>query len=202
MTVKTFYFRFETLSNKFYYANGCSPNKTSKTTNAGVFCLEIVIEALPAAFFAKAGFLQPAKRNLWGHDQHLVDSDQPVLQLVLKPERPSKIAGISVGREAVFRIIGHADRIVFRVEPIDRGDRTKDLFPCDPHGLVCLGDDSRLEEQTAARMAVSARAHDTAIGDRIGNQLLGLFDRRHVDHRTLLCPVIRPGRYLESGGAL
>ena len=53
-----------------------------------------------------------------------------------------------------------------------------------------VGQHRRLEEGAAERMALAAGDDLGALGDGVGDMLLDLFDRRHVDQRALVTPVL------------
>ena len=78
-----------------------------------------------------------------------------------------------------------------------RRDRAKDLFLHEAHLGLRLGDDGRLEERAAKRVALAAGDDLAALGRGVVDQFLDLLDRLLVDQRPLLHALLEAGADLQ-----
>lgn len=108
------------------------------------------------AFFAEAGFLDAAERRFRRGDEAFIDPDHTVFQPFHHSEGAAEVTGVEVAGKAEFGVVGEGDGFLFGLELEHRCDRAKDLFLHEAHLGCRVGDDRRLEERTAERMALAA----------------------------------------------
>ena len=101
----------------------------AEAADADIFGVEVVLDALMAAFAADAGLLDAAERRLHRGDQALIDAHHPVFQPFHDPEGAAEIAGVEVAGEAEFGVVGEVDRLLLRLEPEHGSDRARKSPP-------------------------------------------------------------------------
>src|SRR3954469_3385732 len=168
--------------------------------DAGVLHRQVVLDAVFRALAADARFLDAAERRDLGRDQALVDADEPVFERLRDPEGAAEVAGVEIRGEPVFRVVRHPHRLGLVLEAEQRRERPEGLLARDRHLGRRAGDDRRLEEGVAERMAVAAGDDLAALLDRVGDVLLDLGDRLVVDQRALLHAVLEAVADLELSG--
>src|SRR5271154_4358733 len=151
---------------------------------AEILDLEIVLDAVFRALAAEAGFLDAAERRHLGRDDAFVDADDAVFQPLGNPEHAADVARVEIGRQAEFGVVGHADRIVLGLEAEDRRDRAERLLARHRHLGIDVGQDGRLVERAAERVALAAHYDLGPLLDRVLDVLLDLLDRLEVDQRA------------------
>ena len=57
-----------------------------------------------------------------------IDADDAVLERLGDPPDPADVAAVEIGGEAELGVVGHPDRLLFRVEAEQRGDRAEGLL--------------------------------------------------------------------------
>ena len=88
------------------------------------------------------------------------------------------IAGIEIGGEPEFGVVGHGDGLIVGLEAEQRRDGAEDFLARHLHRRRHVAHDGGLEERARALHAVAAQHDARAFFHRIGDQLLDLHHRR------------------------
>src|SRR5690606_23998135 len=150
-----------------------------------IFAVEIVLDALIAAFLAEAGLLESAEGRLRRGDQPFIDADQAIFEPLHHAEGAAEIAGVEIGGQPVNGVVGATDPLLLGLGTIDRRDRSEDLLLGETHVAVRIRDHRRLEEGAAERMTCAAGDDPAALGPGVRDQFLDLGHGILVDERPL-----------------
>src|ERR1700730_1110163 len=90
--------------------------------HAEVFDFEEFLDAVFRALAADAAFLHAAKGGDLGRDDALVDADDAVFERFGDAPNAADVAAVEIGGEAELGIVGHPDRLILALEPVERGD--------------------------------------------------------------------------------
>src|SRR5215217_3499808 len=93
-----------------------------------VFGLQVLFDAFRAAFAAEAGVLDTAEGGGGVGDHALVEAYHAGLETLADAQGPLKVAGVDVGHEAVFCVVGGCYGLLFRIEGGDRGHGAEDFL--------------------------------------------------------------------------
>src|SRR6478609_5198102 len=104
------------------------------------------LEAPAAAFAAGARRLGAAERLAQIANVLAVDEAHPRLDSGGDAVGAADVPGPDVARQAIGDVVRYRDRLGFAVEGDQARDRTEDLLLRDPHPVVDVGEDSRLDE--------------------------------------------------------
>ena len=96
------------------------------------------------------------------------------------------VAAVEIGGEAELGVVGHADRLLLGLEAEQRRHRAEGLLARHHHVGRDVGQHRRLEEAAAERVTLAAGDDLGALRQRVGDVLLDLLDRLHVDQRALM----------------
>ncbi len=110
------------------------------------------------------------------------------------PLRPFAVARLDIGREAVIRVVGDRDRLLFRIEGNDRKHRSEHFLARDPHGIVDIGEDRRPDEISgleAFRLAGAAGQERRALGNARFDQRLHPLELNMADERADMGAILR-----------
>src|SRR3954462_1903948 len=122
--------------------------------------LEELLEAVRAVLAAVAAVLVATERGD-GVERTTVDLDLAGADATSDLLGPLGVGSLHATRQAVDRVVGDADRILFVLVADDRQDRAEDLLLGDGHVVAHLAEDRRL--------------HEVAVGVHVG-RLLGATD--------------------------
>ena len=92
------------------------PALRSDPANGQIFDFEIILDAVFGSLAAEAGGFHAAEGGDLGRDDALVDADDAVFQGFRDAEDAPDIAGVEIGREAEFGVIGELDRLFLGFE--------------------------------------------------------------------------------------
>lgn len=127
---------------------------------ADVFLLDVVVDAVVRAFAAEAGLFDAAEGRDFGGDQPFVDADHAVFQRLGHAPGAADVAGVQVGGEAEFGVVGHGDGLFFSAEAEHRGQRAEGFVARYQHGRGDVGQHGRLEEAAAEGVALTEKVPD------------------------------------------
>ena len=85
-----------------------------------------------------------------------VDPDGSGLERARNLMRAANIVGPDRSGEAVGRVVALQDRVVLVLERNHRGDGSEDLLARDPHVVLHVGEDGRIDEVALAVRTVTA----------------------------------------------
>src|SRR5215211_1331383 len=108
-------------------ASRSSPTRALEV-DCHVLRLEVLFDAFRAAFTAEAGVLDAAEGGGGVGDHALVEAYHACLETLADAQGPLKVAGVDVGHEAVFCVVGGGYGLLFRIEGGDRGHGAEDLL--------------------------------------------------------------------------
>src|SRR6478672_4863168 len=162
-----------------------SPRLLGYVSETEVLHFEKLLHAVLRALAPDAGFLDSAEWRYFGRDDADVDTHDAGLDSFRHSPDAPDIAAVEVRRQAVFRVVGEADELLLRLETVKRGDGTERLLMRDFHVGLHVGEHRRIEILSALLVALASRYDACTMVQRIGDVLFHLFDRFHIDQRTL-----------------
>jgi hypothetical protein len=149
-----------------------------------VLDLEVVLDAVLGAFAAEAGFLHAAEGRHLGRDDAGVDADHAVFQRLGHAPDAAHVAGVEVGGEAELGVVGHADRLGLVLEAEQRRHRAEGFLARHAHVGVTSARMVGSKKCRRARGACRRDARLAPLADGVGDVLLDLGHRLHVDQRA------------------
>ncbi|MPL75524.1 hypothetical protein SDC9_21348 [bioreactor metagenome] len=126
------------------------------------------------ALAAEAGLLDAAEGRDLGRDDAGVHPDDAVFEAFLHAGDAADVAGVEIRGQTEDRGIRLLDHLFLGVEPEQRCDRAEGFLGGDLHLLRHAGDDGRLEEGAAKRVALAAGDDGAAALDHVGDVILDL----------------------------
>ena len=148
------------------------------------FRLEIFVETFLRALAAETRLLDAAERHDLVGEDALVNADHAGFERFRDAPCPRDVLAEEVSSKSERRVVRDPDRVGFRLEADERGDRPEDLFVRDKHVGFDAGHDRRREEQRAMIVRLAAHLDFRAMRDGVRKQRLHLLDRVRVDQRT------------------
>ncbi len=100
----------------------------SDAAEADIFELHVVIHAVFRAFATGARLFDAVKRCDFGGYQPGVDANNAVFKRFRYLEDTREIAGIKIGGQSEYRIVGHGDDLIDICEAKNRSQRPKCFF--------------------------------------------------------------------------
>ena len=137
------------------------------------------------SFAAEAGGFYPAEGGDFGGDDAFVDADHAVFEAFGDAEDSADVAGVEVGGEAEFGVVGEGDGFGFGFEAEEGGDGAEGFFAEDEGVVGDVGEQGGLEEGAAALVAFAAGDDAGAAGQRIGDVFFDFGDGFGVDEGAL-----------------
>lgn len=95
------------------------------------------------------GLFEAAERSRDVAFREVVDGDDAGLDLGEQLLNRVQVIGPDGCLQSVLGVIGHGDTFFQRIECFDGEDRSENLLADDPHGLVAVVEDARLDEVSA-----------------------------------------------------
>src|SRR3954452_21807247 len=114
-----------------------------------VLDVRVVVERVRAQVLAVARLLVAAVRHLADGRDVVVDPDRPELELPRRVPPPADVPSPDGSRQAVVDVVRPGERLVVVGEALDRDDGPEDLALDDLVLLADVGDDRRLDEESA-----------------------------------------------------
>jgi hypothetical protein len=146
---------------------------TSDAAHAQVFDLEEVLDAVLGALAAHAGFLHAAEGRDLGGDDAGVDADDAVFQGLGDAPDAADVAGVEVGGEAEFGVVGH--RITSASSSKRKTGRPGRRFPPSATSMSGVTSATRVGSKNVPPRAWRLPPeHACALGDGVGDVLLDL----------------------------
>src|SRR6185369_1465364 len=144
------------------------------------FDLQELVDPVMRAFPAKSRLLDPAKRRHLDRHAAGVAADHAKLEPLGHTPGAPDVLRVEVRGEAIWRAVGHFDRLVFAFEAEERRDRTERLFIADAHLGLHSCQHGRRNEMTAERMRTAAYGRNRSARTRILDVTEHLLRRRIV----------------------
>src|ERR1035437_5906140 len=116
-------------------------------SNAEVFNLNIVIDAMVRTLTPQAGLLDAAKRHMLGRENADIDADHAVFECFADAEDASDIAAVEVAGQAKLGVVGGKDYFLLGLELEHRRERAKGLLLGAQHVGGGISNDSGLKKQ-------------------------------------------------------
>ena len=113
-----------------------------------------------------------------------VDGDHAVFEGFGHADAAAQVAGVEVGGQAEFGVVGPADDFVLVLEAKDRCQRAEGLLAGHAHLLADAGQQRRFKEESAQGMCLAARLQGGAVGEGVVDVLADLGQRGFVDQRA------------------
>src|SRR5215204_1651206 len=162
-----------------------------------VLRLEVLFEALVTALATETRLLDPAEGRGGVRDHALVQADHACLETLDHAERAPQVARVDVGYEAILRVVGRGDRLLFGVEREDRGHRAEDLLVPKVRLLGHVTEYGRLVEVALAVEPLSPDERLRALVQSVVDEFLDLTELVLVDERPNLCALLRAAGNLQ-----
>src|SRR5919198_4233379 len=131
-----------------------------------VLHFEEFLEAVLRALAAESGLLHAAERRDLRGDDAGVRTHDAGLHLLRHAEDAADVAAVEVAGEAELGVVGESDHLIFGLEADQRRHRPEGLLVRDDHRRRHVGNHGRLEEETAALVALAAEDHLGAFAER------------------------------------
>ena len=147
------------------------------------FDFQILFQPQHGPFTPKARLFYPTKRPQLCGDGTFVTSYHPAFDGLRHAEDTCQILGIEVSRQAICRVVGTLDNLIFRGKTEAGRNRAKRLFFSQFHAFMAIAQDSWHPEIAAKRMGFTARQNGRTPGHGIFNVFTYLIDGGGFDQR-------------------
>src|SRR5215211_3208358 len=151
-----------------------------------VLRLQVLLDALYTSFAAEARVLDAAERGGGVGDHALVEADHAGFDALADAQGAPQVAGVDVGHEAVLRVVGCGDGILFRVEGGYGGYGAEDLLLEERRVLGDLVEDGGAVEVACALHLLGADHRPGSLAEGVFHEVCDLLALVAVDEGAYL----------------